>query len=72
MPYVSRTNKPYLLIFIAALCFPAALLAQLEVEHVRQVDTIETSLDLFGESAPMNITLTFDIRKYQREKHKGE
>ena len=72
MPYVSRTNKPYLLIFIAALCFPAALLAQLEVEHVRQVDTIETSLDLFGESDPMHITLTFNIRKYQREKHKGE
>lgn len=39
---------------------------------MRQVDTIETSLDLFGESDPMNITLTFDIKKYQREKYKGE
>ena len=51
---------------------PAFLGAQIEVEHVRQVDTIETSLDLFGESDPMHITLTFDIKKYQREKYKGE
>jgi hypothetical protein len=49
-----------------------SLLAQIEVEHVRQVDTIETSIDLFGESDPMRITLTFDIKKYQREKNKGK
>jgi hypothetical protein len=42
------------------------------VEHVRQVDTVETTIDLFGETDPMFITLTFDIRKYQREKYKGE
>jgi hypothetical protein len=51
---------------------PGKLLAQLEVEHVRQVDTVETTIDLFGETDPMFITLTFDIRKYQREKYKGE
>lgn len=72
MPFASRINGPYVLVFMAVLCFPSALSAQLEVEHVRQVDTIETSLDLFGETVPMNITLTFDIKKYQREKFKGE
>ena len=48
------------------------LSAQIKVEHVRKMDTIETSLDLFGEDAPMHITLTFDIKKFQREKYKGE
>lgn len=51
---------------------PKLIFSQIEVEHVRQVDTIETTLDLFGETAPMHITLTLDLKKYQREKHKGE
>lgn len=72
MPYTSQMFRCFLLIFIAILCSLPGVYAQLEVEHVRQVDTIETSLDLFGEADPMNITLTFDIKKYQREKHKGE
>ena len=37
-----------------------------------QVDTIDTFLDLFDESNPMHITLTLDLKKYQREKFKGE
>jgi hypothetical protein len=44
----------------------------LEQQHVRQVDTIATFLDLFDESDPLQITLTLDLKRYQREKHKGE
>lgn len=51
---------------------PGFLFSQYEVEHVRQVDTIETDLDLFGETVPMNITLTLDLKTFQREKFKGK
>lgn len=37
-----------------------------------QVDSIESTLDLFGENDPMHITLTFDLKTYQKEKFKGE
>ncbi len=35
-------------------------------------DTIYTAIDLFELTDPMVITLTFDIKEYQREKHSGE
>jgi hypothetical protein len=52
--------------------FPISLFSQVEQQHVRQVDTIDTFIDLFDEGDPMNITLTLDLKRYQREKHKGE
>jgi len=54
------------------LLLPLSLRSQVEQQHVRQVDTIDAFLDLFEESAPMHITLTLDLKKYQREKYKGE
>lgn len=72
MLHLIRKIRFPLLMLSALLLLPAFLMAQIEVEHVRQVDTIETSLDLFGESDPMQITLTFNIKQYQREKYKGE
>ena len=35
-------------------------------------DTLSTQVDLFGEEEPLDITLKFDIKSYQREKMKGE
>ena len=61
-----------LLILSVLLLSQESLFSQIELEHVRQVDTIDTSLDLFGETKPMHIELTLDLKKYQREKFKGE
>lgn len=36
------------------------------------IDTIDTSVDLFNETGPMDITLTFDLKNYQRNKFAGE
>jgi len=39
-------------------------------DHV--VDTIDTSADIFEDLEPMEITLTLDLKKFQKEKYKGE
>jgi len=65
-------GRLFLLIFSMLFLVPGFLFAQIEEEHVRQVDTIGTSLDFFGEDKPIDITLTFDIKKFHREKDKGE
>ena len=54
------------------LVLPGMLLAQEELPGIYQVDTIDTSADIFDDREPMHVTLTFNIKKYQREKHKGE
>jgi len=72
MPGSPHMHRLVFLIIGVLLLIPRSLLSQIEVEHVRQVDTIETSLDLFGETQPMHITLTLDLKKYQREKFKGK
>lgn len=51
---------------------PGILFAQLELEQDQQIDTIETTLDLFGESDPMHITLSLDLKRFQKERFKGE
>jgi len=50
---------------------PALLHAQVEQRYVRQVDTLITSADIFEGDHPMKITLTLDIKRYQKEKYKG-
>ena len=51
---------------------PISLLSQAEQQHARYVDTIDTSVDIFEVQDPMKITLTLDLKKYQKEKMKGE
>ncbi len=54
------------------LLIPASLISQEEQLHVRQVDTIDTSADIFEAEDPLKITLTLDLKKYKKEKYKGE
>jgi hypothetical protein len=54
------------------LLFPSLLLSQQELQQIRQIDTIDTFLDVFDETTPLYITMTLDLKMYQREKYKGE
>lgn len=68
----SRPTIPSIILLVSILwILPRPVYAQLEQLYVRQVDTIDTSIDLFDEISPMHITLTLDLKKYQREKYKG-
>ena len=60
------------LVLILLLAIPSLLISQVEQQHVRHVDTIDTSVDIFEEEDPMKITLTMDLKQYQKEKFKGE
>jgi hypothetical protein len=64
--------RPALLMLSIMLCVSISLLSQEEPPNIHHVDTIDTSADIFDDSEPMRITLTFDIKKYQKEKFKGE
>ena len=61
-----------MLIISILLLFPLSLFSQEEEPGIYHVDTIDTSADIFDDSEPMRITMTFDIKKYQREKSEGE
>jgi hypothetical protein len=67
---LSSLRAPLLMSLFVLL--PGRLLSQDELLPVYQVDTIDTSADIFDDREPMHVTLTFDIKKYQREKYKGE
>jgi len=62
----------FLLLISLFFQLPCALFSQVEQLHVRQVDTIHTLVDPFNVTDPMYITLTLDLKQYQREKHKGK
>ncbi|MCK4880104.1 MAG: hypothetical protein KAS82_05560 [Bacteroidales bacterium] len=65
-------HRLFLLIWSILLFIPGSLLSQQEQPQIRMVDTIDTSIDLFDETEPMHITLTLDLKRYKREKYKGE
>lgn len=66
----SKQLQALVLLFLLAI--PSLLISQVEQQHVRHVDTIDTSADIFEEEDPMKITLTLDLKQYQKEKFKGE
>lgn len=61
-----------LLFMIAAFVWPSPLWSQDMPGQDQVVDTIDTSADIFEDPDPMEITLTLDLKKYQKEKFKGE
>ena len=67
-----RVSGLSMLIISILLTSPLSLFSQDEQANILHVDTIDTSADIFGDTEPMRITLTFDIKRYQREKSKGE
>ena len=69
---VSKYFFRFTLVVSIFLLIPATLFSQFEQQHVRHVDTIDTSADIFESDEPMKITLTLDLKKYQKEKMKGE
>ncbi len=40
------------------------------IDHV--VDTIDATIDIFDEEDPMEVTLVLDLKKFQKDKYKGE
>jgi len=70
MPY--RINYTPALWLSLLLLVSGPLFAQEETPNIQYVDTIDTSADIFNDEEPMRITLTFDLKKYQRERFKGE
>lgn len=60
------------LVLFLLLAIPSLLISQVEPQHVNYVDTIDTSADIFEDEDPMKITLTLDLKQYQKEKFKGE
>ena len=67
-----RVSRLSMLIIGILLSSPLSLFSQDEQTNILYVDTIDTSADIFDDTEPMRITLTFDIKRYQREKYKGE
>jgi hypothetical protein len=66
------SNRLAQLILSIFLSVPVSLFSQVEQQDVRQVDTIDTSVDIFEAEDPLKITLTLDLKKFQKEKFKGE
>ncbi|MEN8227518.1 MAG: hypothetical protein ABFS38_05130 [Bacteroidota bacterium] len=64
--------KKYFLVLTLFIIWPLLLHAQDRPEEGALIDTIDTSVDLFNELDPMDITLTFDLKKYQRNKFEGK
>lgn len=62
----------YILIPILLILLSFSLHAQDIPEEGALIDTINTSVDLFNEEDPMYITLTLNLKEYQRNKYKGE
>lgn len=61
-----------LLTTIFILLFSLNSWGQTELEDISIVDTLSVQKDIFEGNKPLNFTLIFDIKKFQRGKHKKE
>jgi hypothetical protein len=69
---IKRIFKPLIFISIIS-CFAQGYMYSQEDESDHfYSDTLTTQIDLFDQEEPMELTLKFDIKSYQREKIKGE
>jgi hypothetical protein len=69
---VNKFWKILLISILSSCLVQGYILAQEdEFEHFYS-DTLSTQVDLFSVEDPMDITLMFDIKSYQRQKFKGE
>ncbi len=64
-------NRILMILLLGFLC-PALIFSQDEPEQGALGDTIITDVDLFEGADPLEITLTFDLKRYQREKYKED
>lgn len=64
--------KPHPLLLFLIIVWPLLLQAQDIPEEGALIDTIDTRVDLFNDPDPMDITLTLNLKEYQRNKFKGE
>jgi hypothetical protein len=69
---IIRADRILTLAAILLIGFQVLLVGQDTVDDGSIVDTIDTQLDLFEVEEPMIITLTFDLKKYQKTKSEGE
>ncbi len=63
-------NRYFITVIFCVL--PFLLVAQEPPDDSQLGDTLVTNADLFESAEPLELTLTFDMKKYQREKHKEE
>lgn len=64
--------KRYLITLLLSCFFPLLLIAQ-DLRYEDEIeDTIHTAVDLFEGIEPLEITLTFDVKHYLRNKNKDE
>lgn len=61
-----------IIVWLTFTIFPFIAAGQEQPEPDAVVDTIYTNVDLFGVTSPMKITLTLNLKEYQRNKQKGE
>ncbi len=64
--------KIQLYLLLLSCCLPGYVFSQEEETDNFYSDTLSTQVDLFSEEEPLEITLAFDIKSYQRNKFEGE
>jgi hypothetical protein len=69
---VNRGLKIFFLSILTSLLVPGFNFGQEDESDHFYSDTLSLQVDLFGEEEPLDITLKFDIKSYQRGKMKGE